>query len=86
MDLDYDDYDHDQADDEPDYEPDPQDGYEPDPTDHPDFERREYERYLARLSPAGRLVARLRSVIWRYTWHWRIRRIRPGQWSDEPPF
>lgn len=62
-----------------DYERD--DDYEPDPTDHPEFMRYEYERYLRRLSPAGRVRYRLANLVWRYTRRWRIR---PN--ADEPPF
>jgi hypothetical protein len=64
-----------------DYEPDPKEGYERDPTDDPEFMRREYERYLRSLSPIGRITRRLRNLIWRYTWRWRIK---PN--ADEPPF
>ena len=74
-----DDYEPDPDDYEPD--PDPMDDYEPDPTDHPDFERYEYERQMARLTPVGRLRARIRGFIWHYTWKWRIK---PN--CSEPPF
>jgi hypothetical protein len=69
---------------EPDYEPDPMEGYEPDPTDHPEFQRYERERYLRTLSPVGRVRYRVSSLIWRYTWRWRIKPSTPG--GDEPPF
>ena len=73
---------------EPDYDPDPlyDDDYEPDPTDHPDFERCEYERYLRLLSPAGRVRYRLASLIWHYTWRWRLKSSTSGPYGDEPPF
>jgi hypothetical protein len=79
---DFDSYGVDDFDDDWDPDDDPG-GYCPDPTDQPDFEQREYERYMARLSPFGRAVNRLhclRGLIWRHTW-WRIK---PN--ADEPPF
>lgn len=69
---------------EPDYDPGPMDDYEPDPTDHPDFERYEYTRYLRTLSPLGRVRYRVGSLVWRYTWRWRIKPSTPG--DGEPPF
>ena len=85
-DDDYDDpYPDDDYDDEPDYGRDLDDDYEPDPTDNPDFERYEHERYLRSLPPLRRPWEPVRAFIWRYTWHWRIRRS-GGPFSDEPPF
>ena len=61
---------------------------ERDPTDDPEFERREYERYLRRLSPLGRIAEPVRAFIWRMklSARWLLLTGRATTEPDEPPF
>lgn|GEM_PF-6175097 len=56
------------------------DDREPEP-DEEAIARYEHERRMRLLSPAGRIIYRVRALIWRHTWRWRIR---PS--ADQAPF
>ncbi len=55
-----------------DYDDDDYDDRDPEP-DEEAIAHYEYERHMRSLSPAGRVAYRVRALIWRHTWRWRIR-------------